>query len=141
MPTDLANTLRSDDLGKLILRIAVGGLMLFHGIGKVLHGVGGISEMLAAKGLSPFLAYGVFIGEVVAPLLILAGFLTRPAAAILVVNMLFAIGLAHSADIIRLDEHGAWPIELPVFYLLGALALVFTGAGRFSVTRGRGKWD
>lgn len=43
-------TLSHDDAGKLLLRLAVGGLMLFHGLHKLLDGVGGISGMLVAKG-------------------------------------------------------------------------------------------
>lgn len=48
--------LSHDDAGKLLLRLAVGGLMLFHGIHKLIDGVDGISGMLAARdcpGLSP----------------------------------------------------------------------------------------
>jgi putative oxidoreductase len=30
----------SQSIGKLILRIMVGGLLLFHGADKVLHGIG-----------------------------------------------------------------------------------------------------
>jgi len=41
-------TLSHDDAGKLLLRLAVGGLMLFHGLHKLLDGVGGISGMLVA---------------------------------------------------------------------------------------------
>ncbi|STV76033.1 DoxX family protein [Klebsiella michiganensis] len=41
--------LSHDDFGKLLLRLAVGGLMLFHGLHKLFDGVGGISNMLVAK--------------------------------------------------------------------------------------------
>ncbi|HIE8860294.1 TPA: DoxX family membrane protein [Klebsiella quasipneumoniae subsp. similipneumoniae] len=55
-------TLSHEDAGKLLLRLAVGGLMLFHGLHKLLDGVDGISGMLAAKGLPGFIAYGVLVG-------------------------------------------------------------------------------
>ena len=58
--------LACDDLGKLLLRLAVGGLMLFHGLHKLFGGVGFISGMLVEKGLPGFIAYGVFVGEGVA---------------------------------------------------------------------------
>ena len=48
----------TDDAGKLVLRLAVGVLMLLHGIHKLLHGVDGIAGMLAGMGLPAFLAYG-----------------------------------------------------------------------------------
>ncbi len=54
--------LSHDDAGKLLLRLAVGGLMLFHGIHKLIDGVDGISGMLAAQGLPGFIAYGVLVG-------------------------------------------------------------------------------
>lgn len=60
-------TLSHEDAGKLLLRLAVGGLMLFHGLHKLIDGVDGISGMLVAKGLPGFIAYGVLVGEVVAP--------------------------------------------------------------------------
>jgi putative oxidoreductase len=58
---------RATIFGKLLLRLAVGGLMLFHGLHKLFGGVGFISGMLVEKGLPGFIAYGVLIGEVVAP--------------------------------------------------------------------------
>ena len=44
---------KNTDLGLLILRIAVGGLMLLHGIAK-LNGVSNIEGMLIATGLRHF---------------------------------------------------------------------------------------
>lgn len=132
------NVLHSDNTGKLVIRLAVGGLLLFHGISKISGGVGGISGMLESHGLPGAMAYGAYVGEVIAPLLVLVGWLTRPAAAVIAFNMLVAIGLAHAGDIFALNPYGGWAIELPMLYLLGAAALVFTGAGRFSVSRGKG---
>lgn len=138
------NKLHNDDLGKLVLRLTVGGLMLFHGYQK-LTAFGAAAEklggMLEAKGWPSFIAYGVFIGEVVAPLLIVAGYFTRPAALVLFINMIFAIWLAHSGDIFKLTNNGGWSLELQGFYLFGALAILFLGAGKYSVSRGAAPWD
>lgn len=60
-------TLSHEDAGKLLLRLAVGGLMLFHGLHKLLDGVDGISGMLVAKGLPGFIAYGVLGGKWLPP--------------------------------------------------------------------------
>ena len=54
--------MKSDDLGKLILRLALGILILLHGLAKISNGVGGVSNMLASHGLPTFLAYGVLVG-------------------------------------------------------------------------------
>ncbi len=119
------------DTGKLIIRLSVGGLMLFHGIAKIMHpgSLEFIGGMLAGYSLPAILAYGVYIGEVVAPLMLIAGYKARIGGVIIVLNMLFAIVLAHSGDLFSLSEHGGWMIELQMFYLLSALAIVFLGSG------------
>ena len=107
--------------------------MLFHGVHKVFAGFGGIARMLEHSGLPSFIAFGVYAGEVIAPLMILFGFYTRLAGGTLAFNMAVAIFLAHSSDILALGAHGGWAIELPMLYLLGSLAIVFLGAGRITV--------
>lgn len=129
----------NDDLGKLLLRFAVGGLMLFHGIHKLIDGVGGIGGMLAAKGLPEFIAYGVLVGEVVAPVLIIVGVLTRPAALTLAFTMVVAWLMVGLGKTWALDKTGAWAIESLVYFFIAALAIAFFGAGRYSLAR-EGAW-
>jgi putative oxidoreductase len=127
--------LRNDAAGKLVLRLTVGILMLFHGVSKVLHpgSVEFIGGKLGESGLPAVLAYGVYVGEVVAPAMILLGILSRVGGLIIVINMLFAILLVHTGDILALTEHGGWRLELQAFYLFGALAIVFLGSGRYAI--------
>ena len=128
-----------DDWGRLVLRLAVGGCMLFHGLHKLLHaGVGGIEGLLEGSGLPKFLAYGVYVGEVVAPVLILAGYYTRAAGVVLAFTMAMAVFLSHSGDVFKLGDHGAWAIETPALFLLGGVAISFLGAGRISISKGQG---
>ncbi|WHP32939.1 DoxX family protein [Trabulsiella odontotermitis] len=127
--------LACDDLGKLLLRLAVGGLMLFHGLHKLFDGVAGISGMLVAKGLPGFIAYGVLIGEVVAPVLIILGVLTRPAALVLALTMIVAWLMVGMGETFALDKVGAWAIESLVYFFIGALAVAFLGAGRYAVAK------
>lgn len=122
-----------EDLGKLLLRLAVGGLMLFHGLHKLFGGVGFISGMLVDKGLPGFIAYGVLIGEVVAPVLIVVGLFTRPAALVLAFTMIIAWLMVGTGKTFALDAVGAWAIESLVYFFIGALAVAFLGAGRFAV--------
>jgi putative oxidoreductase len=131
--------LAKDDLGKLILRLAVGGLMLFHGLHKLFDGVGAIKGMLAAQGLPEFIAYGVLMGEVVAPCLIILGILTRPAALVLAFTMVVAWLMVGTGKTFLLDKTGAWAIESLVYFFLAALAVAFCGAGRYSVA-GHSAW-
>jgi putative oxidoreductase len=130
----MTELLKNDAAGKLLLRLTVGGLMLFHGISKLFNPgtVGFIGSKLAEAGLPEALAYGVYIGEVIAPLMIIVGLLSRAGAALIVINMLFAIILVHAGDLFALTEHGGWRLELQGFYLLGSLAIVFLGSGRYA---------
>jgi len=123
------------DMGKLIVRLSVAGLMLFHGIAKIMHpgSLDFIAGMLAGFGLPAILAYGVYIGEVVAPLMVIVGFKARFGALVMAVNMLFALVLAHTGDFFSLSEHGGWMIELQMFYLLSSVAVVFLGSGRMAI--------
>ena len=132
---------RSDDTGKLVLRLALGLLVLLHGLSKLGSGVGFISGLLSAHGLPGALAYLVYIGEIVAPVLLIVGVGTRAAACIVVVNMLFAFGLVHMKDVFALGKTGGWALELQGMYLFTAVAIAFLGAGRFSLGGAGGRWN
>ena len=124
------------DAGKLVLRLSLGIMILLHGLAKVSgDGVGGISGMLQGVGLPSTLAYGAYIGEVLAPLLVILGFYARVGAALIVVNMLFAIYLAHRDDVFMLTKQGGWALELQGMFLFTALALALIGPGRYGVNR------
>lgn len=125
----------NSDTGRLILRVCVGGLMLFHGISKLMHpgSLDFIAGMLAGYSLPAILAYGVYIGEVLAPLMVIAGYKARLGGLLIAVNMLFALVLAHTGDFFSLSEHGGWMVELQMFYLLSAVSVVFLGSGSLAV--------
>ena len=131
----------SEDLGKLILRLTLGVLILLHGIAKLARGVDGIVGMVEAIGLPGAFGYLVYVGEVVAPLLVIVGLWTRIAALIVAINMLFAIGLVHTNELFVLTKSGGWALELQGMYLFTAIALMLLGAGRFSVGGARGRFN
>ena len=123
------------DLGKLVLRLTLGMLILLHGIAKLQGGLAPIEGMLQAHGLPAFLAYGAYIGEVLAPLMVIVGFHARIGAALMAINMLFAIALAHMGQLSQLNETGGWAIELQAMFLASAVAVALIGPGRFSVNQ------
>jgi putative oxidoreductase len=122
-----------NDLGRLILRVALGALILLHGIAKLRGGMGGIVGMVEAHGLPGVLGYGVLAGEVLGPLMLIAGFYARIGALLVAVNMLFAIALVHMGELTKLGESGGWALELQGMFLFTALALALLGPGRYSV--------
>jgi putative oxidoreductase len=121
------------DLGKLILRLALGVLILLHGIAKLRGGVDPIAGMVTGIGLPSFVTYGVYVGEVIAPVLVILGWYASIGAALIAVNMLFAIGLAHRADLLALGASGGWALELQGLYLAIAVAVALIGPGRYSL--------
>lgn len=125
---------KNTDTALLIVRLSIGLLMLLHGIAKVTHGISFIEGMVTNAGLPAVFAYGVYIGEIVAPLFIIAGFRTRAASLVFVGNCVVAIALAHSGDIFSLTKHGGWAIELLGLYMFGALALMFSGGGKYAAS-------
>jgi len=127
--------MNNENAGKLILRLTVGLLMLFHGVAKLMHpdSLDFIRMGLSGIGLPELLVYGVFVGEILAPLLLIVGVFSRWGGMLVVVNMLFAIGLAHMGDLFALTEHGGYRLELQMFYLFGGLAVMFLGSGRYAI--------
>ena len=127
------NPALQQDLGKLILRVTLGALVLLHGVAKLSGGLAGIVGMVEAQGLPGFLGYAVLVGEVLAPLMLLAGFHARIGGLLVAINMLVAIVLVHMGDLGSLNSQGGWALELQGMFLGTALAIALIGPGRFSV--------
>jgi putative oxidoreductase len=130
-----------DDRGKLLLRVLLAVLILFHGVSKLIGGVGMIGGMLAKAGLPASLGYLVYIGEVLAPLLILVGLFTRAAALVIVINMIVALLLVHTKQFFTLNDTGGWALELQAMYLGTAVAIALLGAGRYSLGGAGGRFN
>lgn len=131
----MAKLLSSDDLGKLVLRLTTGGLILFHGVHKVFYpdSLDFIRKLLISIDLPPMLAYGVYLGEVVGGLMVVLGIYSRMGGALIVGNMLFALSLAHREELWTLSSTGGWAMELQAFFLFSGLAVILLGSGRLAV--------
>jgi putative oxidoreductase len=129
------------DLGKLLLRLTCGGILLFHGIHKIFVEVDHVKRLVEAAGLPSFLAYGNIIGEFVAPILVILGYKTRIGALIIAFNMLMSVFIAHRDIMFSVNDFGGWMIETNVLYMMTAVVIFFLGSGKYSLSRGKGMWD
>ena len=120
----------NESTGKLILRVTLGLLILLHGISKLTGGIDWLDGKLAGAGLPVFLKYGVYIGEVVAPLAVIAGFYARIGAWLIAANMLFAFGLAHGSELFKMTDKGTLVLEVQYMFFFSAIALALIGPGR-----------
>ena len=126
------------DTALLLLRVVFAVLFLLHGIAKIQSGVGWMEGLLESKGLPAFLRYGVFLGEVLAPVLVIVGLFTRPAAAWISVTMIFALWLVHFPRDFVMKEAGGLQIELQLLFLFLGVFFSLVGAGRLSLGKGEG---
>jgi putative oxidoreductase len=97
--------------------------------------------MVVAHHMPAFVAYLVYIGEIIAPALLIVGLFTRAAALIVIINMLFAIGLAHMGDLFSMSDSGGYALELQALFLLTAIVVALLGAGRYSIGGLYGRWN
>jgi putative oxidoreductase len=130
-----------DDAGKLVLRVALATILLFHGYAKLTGGIGFVGDMLAKAGAPAALGYLVYVGEVIAPLMILAGVLVRPAALVLAINMIVAVLLVHTGQFFTINETGGWALELQGMYFFASVAVALLGAGRYRVGGSTGRFN
>ena len=129
------NPLFVDDVGKLTVRLTLGVLILLHGVFKILHpaALGFIGSRLADLGLPHAMAYLVYIGEVVAPVMLILGVYSRIGGLLVMVNMIFALVLAHATQLLSLGKTGGWAVELEGVYLLCGLAVLMLGSGKVAI--------
>jgi putative oxidoreductase len=134
-----------NSIGLLILRLGIGGFMLPHGWGKVQMLLNGNSAQFGDPiGLGPQLSLTLAAAaEFGGALLLIFGLLTRFAAFGIVFTMAVAAFVAHGADPWTMGEGAklfmtgqakSWASKEPaMLFLIPSLALVFTGAGKFSI--------
>jgi putative oxidoreductase len=123
-------TLANDKLGKLLLRLVLGVVVILHGISKLKGGAGGITDMVAAHGLPAQLGYAVYIGEVIAPLMVILGLYARLGGLLIAINMVVALYLVHTHELFSLGKQGGWAIELQAMLLVSAIAVMLLGPGK-----------
>ncbi len=118
------------NLGLFLLRLAVGGVFLYHGIDKLTH-MAGIIGWFGSQGLPAWTAWLVAIVETAGGAFMILGLCTSTVAILFVIIMLvaiFKVKLGMPAGI-----KGA---ELDLVMLISSLTILFTGSGRWAICCG-----
>jgi putative oxidoreductase len=112
----------------LLTRAGIAALMLTHGIPKLVMLLSGAPvQFPPVMGMSPELSLGLAVfAEVICSVLILAGFGTRLATVPLIITMLIAATIIHSADPLAIKEPA-------LLYLLAFIVLLIAGSGKYSI--------
>ncbi len=131
----------AQDAAKLLLRLILGLLILIHGISKIKGGPGFVLDIVEKAGLPEPFGYLVYVGEVLAPLLVIIGLWTRLAAIVIAINMVVALLLVHMGQFFQLAPEGGWALELQGLYLIVAIAVALLGAGRYGIGGSAGRWN
>ncbi|QMV15060.1 DoxX family protein [Vibrio spartinae] len=121
------------DAAKLILRVSFGLMFLLHGIHKIYDGTAFIQGMFVDIGLPGFFAYAVYLGEVIAPIMIVFGLFTRFAATAMIGTSIVVIGLMHRDNFFSLNEYGAWAVEEIGTYLFASITILLLGSGKYAL--------
>jgi putative oxidoreductase len=127
------NTQRTD-AGTLVLRLALGGMYLAHGLLKLfVFKLAGTAAFFGSIGFPPAAAYIVVPAEILAGIALLAGFQVRWVA-LAGLPILVGTVVAHAGNgWLFSNANGGW--EFPVFLVVTSVALALTGGGRYAVTR------
>ncbi len=140
--------LHARDLGWLVVRLTAGGMLLVHGIMKIMpmteRGFAATIEAFAAgslarRGIEPAiaLAYVVFFIETIGAVLIILGLFTRFIAAAAAIEFAIITFLAHW-PVGFTWSRGGW--EYPLFWGLILFAVALRGGGPYSLDRKLG-WE
>ncbi|WP_297574767.1 DoxX family protein [uncultured Campylobacter sp.] len=122
-------------LSLLILRITLGANLLLHGIAKITGGIEPVKALVAAKGMFDFVAYGVYIGEVLAPIMLILGIFTRLSALTILLTCIAMIYFGHGLSVFEITAFGGLSGEIIFLYLGIALTLIICGGGKYSLMR------
>jgi putative oxidoreductase len=133
----------NDDITPTILRVALGGVVLAHGLQKVFgwfggYGIQGTMGFFGSLGMPPALGALVIISDFLGSLALIAGLATRFSAAAAGLVMLGAVALVHAPNGFFMNWAGAPHGEGYEFHVLAlamAASLVVTGGGRASLDR------
>ena len=125
---------RLQPLALLVMRLALGVIMVAHGYHKVFGGLHHFVQFVSSMGFPAWVAYLSAFTEFLGGLLVLAGLFTRAAALAICIDLGVAIWKVHLHNgLLGTPDHPG--MEFPLAAASLAFALVFFGAGSLAIAR------
>jgi putative oxidoreductase len=115
-------------LGLLVLRLVVGTAFILHGLPKIQNPMHWMGDKV-----NPVLQLAAAVAEFGGGIALIVGFLTPFTAALIAVDMIFALALVHLPKGDKFVNPGGGSFELPLVYLAVMIGLIATGPGRYSL--------
>jgi len=121
-----------NDLAALSLRVGLGIMWIAHALLKwFVFSIDGFAGWLESQGIPSFMAWPVFLLELIGGLLILVGFYGRYASAILLPVMLVAAWTHIPNGWLHTNQGGGW--EYPIFLTIASFTHFLLGDGSYSI--------
>lgn len=117
----------------MFVRLGLGITILFHGYHKLTHGVGHLQEDLIALGIPGVIAYLAYLGEIVAPIMLILGFFSRAAGLFIIGTCIFIFMVRWGNGTFLISpKTGGLIIAEAYLYLSSALCILFAGSGKYA---------
>lgn len=126
----MSRYLNYPNFGLLLLRLFLGICVLYHGLFKLKFGIEPVSSLLLNAGIPSYLVY---VGEILAPIMIIFGIYTRFASLILLGTCTVILYVAYTDKLFATTNFGGLVPEIVYLYLGASLCLLFCGGGKFSI--------
>ena len=128
--------MKNFDLGILFARLGLGVCLFMHSFAKILHGIGDVKSILTKAGLPEVMAYGSYVGEVIAPIMIILGIFSRIGALLIIGTSLTIMyvycGLGNLPKLISIGDFKA---EILYLYIALSLCIIFSGSGKYAIRK------
>ena len=124
---------QNDDLGKFLLRVAVAIIMIFYGIFRFKNNLGVFHELIVSIGIPSFFEYITYLRDFFVPLMLLTGIRVRLASLFVIITMSFAVFSQNYSETIVFNDVNLISVDLQVFYIVAAMAILFLGAGKYAI--------
>lgn len=126
--------MKNHDIAMLLIRLGLGVSIFMHGLNKIFNGLSFVRSVVLKLGLPEFVSYGVYLSEIIAPIMLMIGFYSRLGAFVIICSSIFII-YATYPNPLALTSHGGFSAEILYLYIFSSFCIVFNGSGKYALKK------